>query len=303
MAIVLGLGAAVAYGLSDFVAGVMSRRVGFVVVAVTGASAAWLITVVALTVTTRVSPGTVPVLWGAASGAGSALGTVALYRGLGRGRMGVVAPLSALGAALLPVLVGVLTGERPSPVTWVGVVLALPAIWLISSPNASGRDDPPGAGGTAARDNTGAGPPRPSTRTASGVVDGLVAGVGFALLFVALDRAGDSSGLWPVAAGQASSLALLVGYAAVRLRGSAVVRPPVRDLAAASTVGVLGATATMLFFVATQEGLLAVVAVLTSLYPAVTVVLATVLLHEPVRTRQGVGLALAAAAVILIVVG
>jgi drug/metabolite transporter (DMT)-like permease len=312
MAVVLGLAAAVAYGLSDFVAGVLSRRLDFVLVGVTGNAAAFVAAIIALAATADAGPAVTPVLWGAASGVGSALGTVVLYRGLGRSRMGVVAPLSALGAAILPVLVGVGIGERPSPLAWAGVLLSLPAIWLVSSLDASAD----------AADRPVADPPRPAAgsshpvpaasaapgaaaqqRTATGVVDGLLAGVGFALLFVALDQAGDRSGLWPVVAGQIASLVLLSGYAAVRLRGSRRPRPPARDLAVASTVGLLGAAATVLFFVSTQAGLLAIVAVLTSLYPAVTVVLATVVLRERVHARQGAGLTLAAAAVILIVVG
>ncbi len=111
-----------------------------------------------------------------------------------------------------------------------------------------------------------------------GVVDGLLAGVGFALLFIGLSLAGGDAGLWPVVAVQISSLVLL----AIALLGTihtVGARPPIRDLYGAASVGVLGAGAAIFYFLSTQVGLLSIVAVLTSLYPAATVLLAAVVLH------------------------
>jgi len=288
VAVTLGLAAALAYGTGDFIAGLLSRRISFVAVALVANTVAWLVMCVALAATWDGPPTVTAGSWGAASGIGSALGTLALYRGLARGPMGVVAPLSALGAAVVPVLVGVVTGDRPAPAAWAGVALALPAIWLVST------QDPGRADARAIRPG----------RQAGGILDGLLAGLGFGLLFVALDRAGDGSGLWPVVAGQATSTVLLAGVAARGLSGAGDRRGVTRGgIMAAVGVGVLGAAATTCYFLSTHAGMLAIVAVVTSLYPAVTVVLAALLLHERVRRSQGAGLLLALAAVTLIVLG
>jgi uncharacterized membrane protein len=286
-AVALGLGAALAYGLGDFIAGRLSRRVHYAVVAMVGNVVAFGVSLLGVVVSTPVSPTTEAALWGLASGLGGGFGALMLYRGLGRGRMGVVAPLSALGAAVLPVVVGVVLGDRPSVPAWVGVLLALPAIWLVST---STRPESEGDSG------------RPRASTAE-VVDGLLAGVGFALLFVGLGLAGDGSGLWPVVASQVGSVALLAAVLVGSLRRVSFRGTGSRDLAGAASVGILGGTASILYFLSTHEGLLSIVAVLTSLYPAVTVLLAAVVLHEAISRRQGVGLVLAVVAVVLIVLG
>jgi drug/metabolite transporter (DMT)-like permease len=289
MAVILGLAAAVAYGVSDFVAGLMSRRINFMLVALIATTAAVTVVSIALVATTRVAPTTGALLWGAASGVGSACGTLALYRGLGRGEMGVVAPVSAVCAAIIPVFVGVLVGERPPLLAWVGVGLALPAIWLVSS-----RDGSDTAGAES-------GVTTPGTRHAAGIQDGLLAGVAFALLFVALSQAGDGSGLWPVVANELVALTVLVIFTGNRVRRSDHGGVPLRQALGAATVGVCGGAATVWYFLSTHTGLLAIVAVVTSLYPAVTVALAVLVLRERVGVTQGVGLALSAVAVILVV--
>jgi drug/metabolite transporter (DMT)-like permease len=298
VAVLLGLAAAVAYGVSDFIAGLLSRRHSFVLVTVVGHTVGSVVVAIALLLTARTMPTAHAVWWGAASGVGSVVGTLALYRGLGRGRMGVVAPLSALCAAVIPVLVGVLTGERPTPSAWTGVALAFPAIWLVSSPDANAWE--PVTHNSAATEDPPAGP---QPRLATGVGDGLLAGLGFALLFVALHRAGAGSGLWPVGAGHLTALALLLPLAANHLRRSSRRELSLRLVAGAATVGLSGTTATVLYFLSTHAGLLAIVAVVTSLYPGVTVVLAALVLRERIGVTQGVGLALATVAVILVVVG
>jgi drug/metabolite transporter (DMT)-like permease len=286
-AVLLGLGAALGYGTSDFIAGLLSRRVHYALVAVIATAAAAVVTVVALWLSHSNGPDSQAIFWGAASGIGGGFGGLMLYRGLGRGRMGVVAPLSALGTAVLPVIVGVGLGDRPSVPAWAGVVLALPAIWFVSTSGFSDIDEPlAGRAGLA-----------------EGVIDGLLAGVGFALLLVGLGLAGDNAGLWPVVAGETTSL-ILVSVALVgtllRLENR---RLPGRDLGGSVAVGLLGGMASIFYLWSTRAGLLSIVAVVTALYPAATVVLSTVILHERIGRRQLLGLALAAAAVVLIVLG
>ena len=137
-------------------------------------------------------------------------------------------------------------------------------------------------------------------RPAAGVLLGLLAGVGFALLFIGLDRAGSGSGLWPVVAATAGEFAAAL-VAAVAVRSFALCGGRARLLAVIT--GVAGATGTILFFFATHQGFLAVTAVLTSLYPAVTIVLARTVLGERLTALRLAGLGLAGVCVSLIAVG
>ena len=176
MSVLLALASALAYGLSDFIGGLLSRRTSAWPVAFVGglgmvAGAVLL----ALTVPGSPSPG--DLAWGAVAGVGSGLGGAFLYRGFARGRMGVVAPVSAVGAALLPVVVGVGTGERPPALAWLGILVAFPGIWLVSrEPGQQVRAD--------------------------GLADGLLAGLGFGVLFAALGQVPDGAGYWPLALAQ-----------------------------------------------------------------------------------------------------
>ncbi len=281
MGVILGLAAALAYGASDFIAGVLSRRFNVLQVASVGQVCAGVCTLAALPFTSPAAPGAAAVAWGVVAGVGVAVGSLALYRGLATGQMAVAGPLSGVGAAALPALAAFVLGERPSYLAVAGVVLALPAVWLVST-----VDRP--AGGQ-----------RPK-RAAAGVRDGLLAGVGFGVLFFGLDRAGDAAGLWPVVIAQGTSALLLCGTALARRTS---LRSTARTTAAAASVGLLGGTATVLFFFATHAGLLTIAAVLTSLYPAFTVLLARVVLAEKLGRIQTVGLGLAAVAVTLIVTG
>ena len=274
MTLVLALSAAVAYGLSDFVGGLTSRRVSPWTMALVsmlgGAVAAGVVTLVH-----GGDPDGADLAWAVLAGLGNGLGTAFLYRGLSGGRMGVVAPVSGVGAALVPVAAGLLAGERPAVLAWVGILVALPAIWLVA------RE--PGAGTGALR--------------GSGLVDGVLAGAGFGVLFAALAQIPEEAGFGPLALNQAVGGVVVVVVAAA-MRAPVVPRQPLAALGLVT--GLLGLTATGLFLLATHGGLLTLVAVVTSLYPAVTVLLAAGLLRERVHRDQGLGLAMCALAVGLI---
>jgi drug/metabolite transporter (DMT)-like permease len=300
VAVVLGLAAAFAYGLGDFLGGLLARRMHFAVVAIIAGAASLVVTLVGAVLIAPADIAIEPVAWGAASGIGTAVGTLALYRGLSRGRMGVVAPLSAVGAAAIPVLLGVILGERPSLVAWLGVALAIPAIALVSMTEQAAHPtgDAAAADGAATQET----PEARAPRMPPGVFDGLLAGLGFAVLFVGLKLAGDGSGLWPVIANQVAALVLFL-VALIPIAGSLRRGARSRDVAGAVVVGLIGAGASVAYFLATQAGLLSIVVVLTALYPAVTVVLAVLLTKESIGRLQAVGLATAAVAVGLIVLG
>ncbi|MDN5769833.1 MAG: EamA family transporter, partial [Microlunatus sp.] len=200
MGVLLALIAAIVFGGSDFAAGLASRRLAAGPVAVFVQA----VGVAAAGIAVLIVPGaglTTPALaWGALSGVGTAVGTLGLYHGLSVARMSVVAPVSAVLTAVLPVGVGLLLGERLSAAASAGIVVAVIAIALVSR----GQADPaPGDRDLGLRGNAGAG-------VALGW--GSVAGAGFALLFVALDQAGTGSGAWPLLPGQLVSLLLVAPF-------------------------------------------------------------------------------------------
>lgn len=276
MGVLLGLLSAVCYGTSDFAAGLGGRRGNASAVTVIAQPFGLLAAIVAVAVVPGDGPTAAALWWGALSGAGSGVGTIALYRGLSTGRMSVVAPLSAVLAAALPAVVGFALGDHLPALAWAGIVVALPAIVLVSSDGAGGH------GGRRAA-----------------VIAGLVAGAGFAVLFIGLARAGTDSGAWPLLPGQMVAVLLILGVS---------LSPPLRpdragwrpSLPLGAFAGVLAGIASIAYLAATGHGQLAVIAVLTSLYPAITVVLARIVVHERWERLQSIGMLVAVLAVVLI---
>lgn len=281
MALVLALAAALAYGVSDFAGGLASRRTtALTVLLVTQPVGAVGIGV--LMPVLAGSPDRGSLLLGALGGLIGGVAVLLLYAGLATGPMGIVAPLTAVCAGVVPVGAGLLMGERPPPLALVGVVAALLAVVLISR-------EPGGAA------------ERVSVR---GIALALSAGVGFGLFFVVLDRTDPASGLWPLLSGRMASTAMFVAIAsAVGLRQSGRLRldlPGSDAWRLAALAGVLDAAANVLYLLAVRQGMLALVAVLVALYPAGTLLLARTVLKERQSGTQQVGLAVAGASVALI---
>lgn len=276
----LALVAAIGYGASDFIGGLTARRVSPWAVALAGQLAGGVVMLGAgLVLPGRADPSDFG--WALIAGLGSAMGAVFLYRGLARGRMGVVAPISGVGAALVPVFIGLLLGERLGASTWVGIVVALPGIYFVSGDVADGSGRPWG-----------------------GVVDGALAGLGFGLLFVALAQVPGSAGVLPLAVNQGVGAVLILLAAHLVRQPWIPPDPSGRRVACWGALsGLLGAAGTAAFLVANHSADLAVVGVLASLYPAVTVLFATTVLREPLRLRQGLGLLVCGASVGLVVLG
>ena len=286
IAILLALGSALGYGASDFLAGWLSRRSHYARVGVISQITAATASVLAAAVVGG-RPSVASLAWGTLSGLGGGLGTLALYRGLGRGRMNVVAPLSGVLAAGLPAVFGIALGERPSMTAMLGLTLALPAVWLTAR-----GEETVGSGRSGG---------------ANDVVDGVLAGVGFAVLFIGLQRGGRGEGLWPAAASSVVSavpMLLLHLWTQRRAGGQGRAEATDRWIRFGPVLGgLLVAAAAFFYFFATRRGYLSVVAVVTSLYPAVTVALARWLLAERIGRWQGAGLVLAGASVALISAG
>lgn len=280
----LALTSAFAYGVSDFAAGLAARRATAWAVAICTQAASLLIIAAALLVPELGGRPTVThVAWGLLAAVGNAIGTVFLYRGFASGRMSVVAPISAVGAAVVPVVAGVVLGERPSLLVWAGIAAALPGIWCVSRVADTSR-----AGAISPADH------------AAAVRDAIVAGLGFGVLFVALGQIPREAGLTPVVLSQAVAVALLVA-AAVIVRGRW--RPTRPAVTGGAIAGSLSGVANLAYLWATHAGPMTVAAILATLYPAVTILLAAAFLREHIDRVQAAGLFLCATAVTLVAAG
>ena len=303
LAVVLALASAVGYGGSDFAAGLASRSAGVIQVTLLASAVSAIVVTAALPFAASHPPGEAALAWGAVAGLGGTTGAFALYLGFRHAAFSVAGPISAVGTAGFSVLAGLLLGERPTALAMTGIVLALPAIVGTAASAASGGTASTASGAAASAGSGGTASTAAGTtagRPFAGVAAGLVAGAGFALLFIGLDQAGSGSGLWPVAATTVTELAAAVAVAAITRN---LGLPGGRPRLLAVITGAAGAAGTILFFFATHEGFLAVTAVLTSLYPAVTIVLARTVLGERLTALRLAGLVLAGACVSLIAVG
>ena len=285
MAVLLGLLVAASYGSADFFGGLSTKKASASAVVVFS-QALGLPLLAVLVAVAGGDPTTKTFALGAAAGGVGGIGLLCLYRGLSIGRMSVVAPITAVGAAVVPVAWGLVRGERPGATALVGVVLAIVAVGLISRAADEVVDDVHA--------------PAPSGAPPS-LALAIVAGIAFGSVFVLLAETGDDAGFWPLVAGRLTSITLLgIGGLAAKQSFALAGRSAFLPIAAA---GVLDMTANALFLLATRQGLLALVAVLSSLYPASTVLLARVVLQERLLGVQLAGLGLAAAGVTLIATG
>ncbi|GAA1813655.1 DMT family transporter [Luedemannella flava] len=252
-------------------------------------ASAWTVTVraqlagaVVLGVAVFLVPGrvyAVDLAWGGAAGIAGLIGLVLLYQGLSTGHAAIVAPVTAVTSALVPMVVGLLAREAPDPVALIGALCAVLAIGMVSM-------------GPAAPD--GAGRQAPVNPRLLGLA--LTSGALFGLFFVLLAQAHDDSGMWPLAGARACSIAVGLLFMTVR-RESLRLPGATGWWVLLAGVGDIGANA--LYLVAARGGPLSVVAPVAALYPVATVLLALVVDRERIRRTQGVGLALAAVALVL----
>ncbi|MER6298736.1 EamA family transporter [Kitasatospora sp. NPDC001539] len=274
IALLLALGSSLAYGCADFLGGLGARK-AHVLRTVLIAAPASLAVELLLWPLLGASFGAGALGWGAASGVASAAAFALLYRTLAIGPMNVLSPVTALVSAALPVAVGLLQGEHLGAAGVIGLPLALVAIVLVSA-------------------GQGAGAARPS-RTALLLAFG--AGAAIALQLVCLHQAPTGSGVAPLIVGRAVSSAVTLAAAGAMRRRLGAERPAYAMSAAA---GVLDSVANLLFLLAVRSGDLTVVAVITALYPAGTVLLARGVLAERIHRGQVLGLGAAALAVSLL---
>ncbi|MFI0859429.1 EamA family transporter [Streptomyces smyrnaeus] len=290
----LALVSALFFGTAHFLSGLLARRLDSSAVALIGqlGGTALMLLVAPWSAAPHISGGALG--WGALSGVGTGIGVAFLYRGVSGGRFSVVVPLSDVAAVALPVLIGVaLLGDRPQLWAWYGIAAAPPALWLIAR---SGRADEDGSDSDSDSDNCSS-DSRRGRGIASGAHHGLAAGLGFALQFVALAQADPAAGLWPLVAGRAASVLVLLPLVARRPARPRLSAGSVWGCLIAGSLGTLGIT---LYTLATREQLLSLTVVLTALYPAVPVLLGVAVLRERLTRLQGAGLVCAAASMALI---
>ncbi|MFE4630583.1 EamA family transporter [Streptomyces mirabilis] len=274
LALMLALGSSLAYGCADFLGGLGARK-AHVLRTVMIAAPASLAVELLLWPFLGASFSAGALGWGAASGIASAAAFALLYRTLAIGPMNVLSPVTALVSAALPVAVGLLQGEHLGAAGLVGLPLALVAVILVSAGH-------------------GAGSARPS-RTA--LLSAFGAGGAIALQLVFLHQAPSDTGVAPLIIGRAVSSAVILAAAGLMYRRLGSERPA---YAMSTAAGVLDSMANLLFLLAARSGDLTVVAVITALYPAGTVLLARSVLAERIRRGQLVGLGTAAVAVSLL---
>jgi drug/metabolite transporter (DMT)-like permease len=272
MGSLLALCSALLYGIADFAGGMLSRRAGFAAVALAGQASGVVLTAVLAPVLPG-DPTAAALGWGALSGVGTGAGMAFLYRGMSRGSMSVVVPVSAVGGLAIPVLVGVaLLDDRPTMLAVAGMVLAVPALWLVSH---RGRTE------------------------SAGSLDGLLASLGIALQYLALAQAAPDTGLWPVLAGRVTATLTVLPVAWRAVRGREV---RAAGLGAAAT-GWCSTLALVAYLLATREQLVSVAVVLSSLYPAIPVLLGLTVLRERLNRAQVAGLLGAGVAIALLTAG
>ena len=274
-AVALALGASLLWGVGDFLGGLGSRRIAALTVLAVSELAGWIAVLIVVVAAGPETPP--PQAFGAAAlaGIGGVVGLGGLYRGMAVGAMGVVAPISS-AAAVIPVVVGLLRGERPGTLQLAGMAFVLAGVVLVS------RE--PGTGGT---------------RFAAGAGLALLAAAGFGSYFVFIDVASEDGVAWAVLVSRGVATVLAIG-AAVAVSSP---RPPRRLLLPLIAVGLFDVSANGLLALALNEGLVSVVSVLASLYPVVTLALAYIVLHERVGRVQELGVVAALAGVAFISAG
>ncbi len=276
MSLLLAGFSALMYGVGDFCGGLAARKSPVPVVLVFSQLVGLLLALGFACVLAQPLPSLADAAWGAVAGICGAAGLAALYSAIATTVVAVASPVAAVIGAAIPVLLGVIMGERPGIPAWVGMGLALVAIVLLTAGRAETKT------GVTLR------------RT---LLLGIAAGIGFGLFFFAISRTSHSSGLWPLVAARVATL-VIVGI--ISLATGRSLRPGGPGFPIALLSGCLDMGANIAFLLATRLGLLSLSAVVTSLYPAPTVLLAMLVFRERLTVLRAAGLAVACAGVAFI---
>ena len=279
MPIVFASLCAVVYGIADYLGGRASRATASAAVAMIGQAVSGVLVLLLVVSIGTPAPTWPTFAWGGAAGAAGAIGIACFYAALASGAMSVVAPISAVIAVVLPVIVGLVEGDRPLAIAYVGFACAVVAVALVSGlGQAAVVSVPAGVTGLA-----------------------VAGGVGFGSMFVLMERTADDSGLWPLVAIRASSVPLLAIVVLVR-------RTSVRSTGRSTLLlivmsGALDMAANGLYLAAVRRDLLSIVAVISAMYPVSTVILANRFDRERVHRSQLLGMGFGAMTVAFVTLG
>jgi uncharacterized membrane protein len=277
----LALGSAVFYGSADFFGGLTARRANTIATVFVSQFVGLVLLLLVLPFLPAATVSPRDWIWGFAAGFSGGIGVAFLYRALAVGAMAVVAPTTAVIAAIIPVLFAFALGERLRPLTIVGVALALVAIGLVSRQ----------------RSETGA-ELEAQRSLPPGILLAVLAGIAVGTFFLSLARTTSAAGMWPLIAARIASIVL---FGLIALITGRTLRMSLPATTTACAGGALDMLANALYMIAARIGPLSIVVTLASLYPASTVILARVVIGERLSFVQGVGLACALAAVAIIV--
>lgn len=272
-AIGFGLLSAASWGAGDFSGGFATRRANVFGVVVISQIIGLALVVVATLVTHESMPPMENLLWGAASGVSGVVGIVSFYRALATGHMRIAAPVTAVFTAIVPVMVGIFTEKVPSLPQFGGFAIALVGVWALSRPETEDAGRPKGLGLA------------------------VLAGLGFGGFLVFIHRAGDSYVFWPTLSARVASIIVLV---LIILWQRKPWRPARNLMHLVFFAGVLDVGGNVAYVLAAQGQQLAIASVVSSLYPAMTVLLARLFLKERITQLQAAGIAAALLAIILI---
>jgi drug/metabolite transporter (DMT)-like permease len=269
-AVLLALLSSLSYGASDYLGGLKSRLLPVVTVLLVSHTAALLGIVATLAIAVGEVPDSSFLFYGMLAGVAEAVGLAALYQGLAVGKMSIVAAVAAT-APVVPVVASVVTGDMPGALQWLGIVIAIGGISLLALGSAS-EDDP-----------------HALSRPAVSIAYGLLTAVGLGFFLLAMDRAADGSVQWALIAARATTVGLFtIAFLLIRPEGEL----KLTDWGWLALIGLLILVADSFYAVATVKGVLSVVAVLSSLYPVVTILLARFHLGERLSRQQVAGIAI-----------
>lgn len=277
MVFIYALMSAFTYGAADFLGGLSTRRNSALTVVAWSQGVGLLTALIAAPLLGAISVPFSDILWGIAAGISGAAGVGFLYRGLASGLASIVSPVAALTGAAIPVFFGLLIGEKPTLMTWGGVILAIPAILLLTLEKE--EEDKPIL---------------PSLKM------GFLAGMAFSGFFILISRSGEGSGMWPLLAARCVTVPLFILLVILRKQN---LRPKKGTEPQIILSGILDMLANIFYLLAARTGYLILAVILTALYPAPTVFFQNLFLKEQLTPARVVGLFLAIAGAALIGIG
>jgi drug/metabolite transporter (DMT)-like permease len=273
-AVFFGLAASASWGAGDFSGGLATKRASVISVIAFAHAVGFVILLLLALIAREAFPPLIDLIWGGAAGLAGAFGLMAFYQALASGRMGVAAPITAVVAALLPVLVGIVNDGLPDQIHLLGFALAILSVFLVSYSV-------------------------DTTWTSNGLGLAVIGGIGFGLFLVLINQVKADVVFWPLVAARAASTTVMLLLVFKRRLPLPTERKLWLPMLVAGTLDALG---NAFFVLAAQAGRLDVAAILSSLYPAMTILLARLILKENLGRVQIVGIVLALIAISLIVI-